>query len=147
MRLVQIDNGKVVNFAIGAEGQDIPDGWMLHDTAQIGWDIVDSIPVEPPKKPVEAYIPDLTFAQLLIGLVTVGWITEAEGEAWLIGTVPEAVNAVLSQLPAEQRFAAKARAVRPSIVKRDDPMVEALGQLQGKTKEELDQFFLTFAKV
>lgn len=89
----------------------------------------------------------LTFAQLLIGLVTEGWITAAEGEAWLVGTLPAQVTALIGTLPAEQQFAAKARAIRPSTILRLDPLVLALGAAQGKTPEELDQFFRTYAGV
>ena len=89
----------------------------------------------------------LTFAQLLIGLVTEAWITEAEGEAWLAGTLPAAVLALIATLPTEQQFPAKARALRPSEVLRLDPLVVALGAAQGKTPEELDTFFTTYAGV
>ena len=85
----------------------------------------------------------ITFAQMMIGLVTEGWITEAEGEAWLTGTPPAPVLGLIAQLPAEARFAAKARAVRPSIVLLSDPLVQALGALQGKTAE-LPEFFNTY---
>lgn len=103
---------------------------------------IAAIPPAPPPP-----VPNLTFAQLLIGLVSEGWITEAEGEAWLAGTVPAAVNALIGTLPASQRFAAKARAVRPSIVVRADPLVNALGAAQGKTAEQLDAFFTLYAQV
>lgn len=89
----------------------------------------------------------LTFAQLLIGLVSEGWLTAAEGEAWLIGTLPAQVTALIGTLPVEQQFAAKARAIRPSTILRLDPLVLALGAAQGKTPEELDQFFRTYAGV
>jgi hypothetical protein len=89
----------------------------------------------------------LSFAQMLIGLVTEAWITEAEGEAWLTGAVPAAVSALIGTLPANQRFAAKARAVRPSVVLRTDPLVIALATMQGKAAEELDAFFTTYAQV
>lgn len=89
----------------------------------------------------------LTFAQLLIGLVTETWITEAEGEAWLTGTLPFAVLTVIDSLPANQRFAAKARAMRPSEVLRNDPLVAAMGAAAGKTAAEIDAFFTTYAQV
>lgn len=97
--------------------------------------------------PPDPIIPNLTFAQLLIGLVTEGWITEAEGEAWLTGTLPAPVLSLIATLPAEQRFAAKARAITPSIVLRNDPLVASLGAAQGKTAEQLDTFFTTYAQV
>ena len=99
----------------------------------------------PPAPPV--IIPNLSFAQLLIGLVTEEWITEAEGEGWLVGTLPAPVLGVIATLPANQRFAAKARASRPSNVERADPLVGALASAEGKTPEELDEFFLTYSQV
>lgn len=92
-------------------------------------------------------IPNLTFAQLLIGLVSEGWITEQEGEAWLAGTLPAAVSGLIATLPANQRFVAKARASRPSEVVRSDSLVVALGAAQGKTSAELDTFFRTYSQV
>jgi hypothetical protein len=89
----------------------------------------------------------LSFAQMLIGLVSEQWITEAEGEAWLTGTLPAAVLGLISTLPANQRFAARARAVQPSVVMRNDPLVAALGAAQGKTAEQMDDFFRTYAQV
>ena len=146
MRIAKVEDGIVTQVLIYPDDQSIPDGWLDGTNANVDWEY-DGNNFIPKHKTVPVQIPDLTFAQLLIGLVTVGWIREEEGEAWLMGTVPDAVNAVLSQLPPEQRFAAKARAIRPSVVKRDDPLVEALGELQKKSKEELDEFFITFAKV
>lgn len=89
----------------------------------------------------------LSFAQLLIGLVTEQWITEADGEGWLTGTLPAAVTAVINSLPEGQRFAAKARALRPSEVLRADPLVAAMGLAAGKTEAEIDTFFRTYAQV
>jgi len=89
----------------------------------------------------------LSFAQLLIGLVTEAWITEAEGEAWLAGQLPAAVEALIASLPSQQRFAAKARAARPSIILRTDKLVIDMATAQGKEPEELDTFFTTYAAV
>ena len=87
----------------------------------------------------------LTFAQLLIGLVTEGWISEFEGEQWLQGTLPPQVTALIETLPQEQQFPAKAHAARPSVVLRLDPLVVAMGAAQNKTPEEIDQFFRTYS--
>jgi len=97
----------------------------------------------PPAPPV--IIPDLSFAQLLIGLVTEDWITEAEGGGWLVGTLPAPVLAVIGTLPANQRFAAKARAIRPSVIVRADPLVASLAAAESKTSAEIDTFFTTYA--
>lgn len=92
-------------------------------------------------------VPDLSFPQLLIGLVAEQWITEADGEAWLTGTLPAAVLGVISTLPVEMQFPAKARALRPSAIIRADPLVAALAASEGKTPEELDEFFFTYSQV
>jgi hypothetical protein len=92
-------------------------------------------------------VPNLSFAQLMIGLVSEGWITTAEGEAWLTGTLPAPVLALIATLPAGQQFPAKARALRPTIVERTDPLVSALGAAQGKTDAQLDTFFETYAVI
>lgn len=89
----------------------------------------------------------LTFAQLLIGLVAEGWISEADGDGWLAGTLPAPVLAVIGMLPLQARFPAKARAIRPSEVLRRDPLVEMLAAAQGKTPEQLDTFFATYSQV
>ena len=97
----------------------------------------------PPAPPV--VIPDLSFAQLLIGLVAEEWITEAEGGGWLAGTLPAPVLAVIATLPESQQFAAKARAIRPSVIVRADPLVGSLAAAEGKTPADIDAFFTTYA--
>lgn len=87
----------------------------------------------------------ISFAQLLIGLVAEAWITEAEGEAWLAGTLPSAVLALIGSLPQDQKFAAKARAIRPSVVLRSDPLVVSMGAAAGKTEADIDTFFRSYA--
>ena len=108
------------------------------------WDGLDWVELPPPPAPVPASI---TFAQLLIGLVTEQWITQYEGEAWLQGVLPAQVTALIETLPVEQQFPAKARAVRPSEVLRNDEFVVAMGAAQGKTPEQLDEFFRMYAGV
>ena len=97
--------------------------------------------------PPVAPVPNLSFAQLLIGLVAEQWITEADGNGWLTGTLPFAVLTVIDSLPEGQRFATKARALRPSEVLRNDPLVTAMGTAAGKTTAEIDTFFQTYAGV
>lgn len=99
---------------------------------------------EPPAPPV----PNLSFPQLLIGLVTEGWITTEEGRAWRDRVaLPAPVAELISKLPPEQQFAAETRTLAPSEVLRNDPLVVSLGEMQQKTPEELDQFFHTYAGV
>lgn len=129
-------------YAFEADGSQ--DAFIAPNLVQITDEEADAIRTTsaPP-----APIPDLSFAQLLIGLVTEAWITEAEGDAWLAGTLPTAVLLVIDGLPSDQRFAAKARALRPSQVLRSDPLVAAMGAAAGKTSAEIDTFFQTYAGV
>jgi len=116
--------------------------WIMASTPRLAAAIGQvPIPAPPPS------IPNLTFAQLMIGLVTEGWITEAEGIAWLAGTLPFAVSLVIDTLPVDQQFGAKARAIRPSEIIRADPLVGALATAEGKTSQEIDDFFLTYSAV
>lgn len=90
----------------------------------------------------------LSFAQLLIGLVAEGWITASDGRSWRDRTaLPAQVVALIASLPEDHRFAAETRALAPSEVFRLDPLVVALGSAQGKTPEEIDAFFQTYAAV
>lgn len=130
------------------ETQDIREGTptQTDGTWYKSWEVTNRSPEEiAQRKSEQRQGMRLSFAQLLIGLVTEGWITEAEGEAWLAGTLPAAVLALIDTLPAAQQFAAKARAARPSVVVRSDPLVTDLGAAQGKTAAELDAFFTTYA--
>lgn len=84
----------------------------------------------------------LSFAQLLIGLVTEGWITAAEGRSWRDRVaLPDPVVNLITSLPVEQQFAAETRAFAPSAILRLDPLVVGLGLHTGKTPEQIDEFF------
>lgn len=103
-------------------------------------------PAEPPAADPRATM-QMTFAQLLIGLVAMKWITKPEGVAWLDGTLPAAVSGLIATLPAADQFPALVRAKRPSVVQRLDGLVLALAALQGRSDEDMDAFFVTYAAV
>lgn len=103
--------------------------------------------VAPYNKAEACELIEITFAQLLIGLVAEGWITGDEGKLWLSGKPPAVVEQLISQLPEGQQFPAYARAVSPSVVKRSDPLVVALGEFSGKTAQDMDAFFDKYSKV
>jgi hypothetical protein len=148
MKKAEITNNTVVNI-IEVDPNNIPD-WCADwpeatEDAAIGGTCDGTTFTRPVI--VQPVPNSITFAQLLIGLVTETWITEAEGTAWLQGVLPAAVETLITSLPQEQQFIARARASRPSEVLRDDPLVVALGAAQGKTEEELDDFFITYSGV
>lgn len=130
-----------------ADWPDVPEG---NEDAEIGGGYSNGVFSPAPTPAItdaDRAKMSLSFAQLLIGLVTEAWITGAEGEAWLTGTLPAPVLSLVAGLPADQQFAAKARAIAPSIVMRNDSLVVSLGAAQGKTEAELDTFFKTYALV
>ena len=134
-----------------ASAQDVePHGREIHAAALAQGPAKYTPPPEP--TPAELLAAEraqmrLSFSQLLIGLVARGWITEAEGEAWLAGQLPQAVTDLISALPDQQRFAARARALRPAQIRRLDPLVIGLAEAEGRTEEELDGFFREFVEV
>lgn len=135
------DDGSFVAIVNGMPYHIQPDDPLFEAAQESGADA----PFEPAADFPDVAPQQLTFAQLLIGLVTEEWITEAEGEAWLAGTVPAAVSVLIATLPAGQRFAALARASRPSVVLRSDPLVNALAAAQDKSQADMDAFFTTYA--
>lgn len=89
--------------------------------------------------------PPLSFAQLLTGLVAMGWITEAEGMEWLKGVaLPAEITSLIAGLPAEVRFGTTARAMRMTQAERNDPLVDALATVRGIPPEDIDAFFLAY---
>lgn len=149
------NNGEVIDTVPVGGWAYFPNG-MAVSPAEAGWSYgpytIEVAPEPPAPTPEEALAAAragmrLTFAQLLIGLVTEEWITQAEGEAWLTGTPPADVLTLIAALPTEQQFPALARAVRPSEVLRLDPLVVAMASFEGKTPEEVDTFFTTYAMV
>ena len=147
MRVAEVVGGVVRNVVEvdPANRPSFTTGWPEAATAGPGWTYAGGT-FAPPAAPPAPVPQSITFAQMLIGLVTEQWITEAEGDAWLSGTVPAAVAALIAQLPEGQRFAARARAVRPSTVLRNDPLVLGLAEIEGKSAEQMNAFFSTYAR-
>lgn len=158
MKLADVSDGIVVNV-VQVSPESVPE-WAADwpelieaEGAGIGWswdgESFTPPPPEPEPDPEErrASMQPLTFLQLMIGLVAEEWISEAEGEDWVDGILPPAVEGAIAQLPAQEQFPAKARAKRFTIAERTDPLVAMLGQIEGKTPEELDAFFEQWTQV
>lgn len=127
-----LPNGDVVSPAYA--------GWSNE-----GYTLVEADPEPAPEPGPEPVPMSMSFAQLMIGLVAEQWITEDEGRLWLTGTLPPQVVSTISLIPAEQQFAATAKATRPSVVNRNDPLVQMMALAQGRSDAELDDFFRTYA--
>lgn len=105
---------------------------------------------EPPSNPGELMLEDLpnvSHAQIIAALIISEVITEAEGNAWIAGTLPAAVEAMIAQLPEEQQVIARLRAIRPTYVSPTDPMVGQLAIANGNTVRELIDIFLLAASL
>jgi len=105
----------------------------------------------PPPPPVPQ---ELSFAQLVVGLTEQGWITDTEADAWLAGNaLPAAVEAAIMSIPevledgSRPRLRAKARALRPSTIARDNELLIMMSHMQGATSEQLDEVFRVYARV
>ncbi|CAB5220443.1 hypothetical protein UFOVP233_77 [uncultured Caudovirales phage] len=146
-RYAIIEGGIVINIAMAGLEVATEQGWVLiPDDAAIGWTYDGSSFFAPPS-PLSSVPASISFAQLLTGLVAEQWISDAEGRAWLKGTLPQALLDLIDTLPAESQFGAVARATAPSEVLRLDPLVELLGAAQGKSAQEVDTFFQSCANL
>lgn len=144
-------DGDVIKPVYAGTQFSLPNGDVV-SPAYAGWSngeyaLVEA-PIEPAPEPGPEPVPvSMSFAQLMIGLVAEQWITEEEGRLWLTGTLPPQVISTISLIPAEQRFAATAKATRPSVVNRADPLVQMMALAQGRSDAELDDFFRAYASV
>jgi hypothetical protein len=150
--MLQLKQNDVVIQSVPAGAQfSLPNGDVV-SPAYAGWSngeyaLVEA-PIEPAPEPGPEPVPvSMSFAQLMIGLVAEQWITEEDGRLWLTGTLPPQVISTISLIPAEQRFAATAKATRPSVVNRADPLVQMMALAQGRSNAELDDFFRAYASV
>lgn len=141
--------------AVGGDvivGDEIPTGVdVLVATARkiISATVSPEVPTLTPEQQLEMErsTMQLSFAQMVIGAVAEGWITQADGEGWLAGVLPPTVLSTISLLQPEHQFAARAKASRPSYVARLDPLVGMMALAQGRSPAEIDAFFRTYAKV
>lgn len=90
----------------------------------------------------------LTPRQLLIGLATEGWISEAEAEQWSKGgDLPAAVEAMIGALPEAQRLAARITIHKMSVVDRGNALVSVLASQAGRSETAVDAFFAAYSSI
>lgn len=97
----------------------------------------------PPAAPAPAPAPDsISRLQLLLGMISAGLITPAEGVAAAAGAaIPAAVEAVFGSLPASEATSARIRWSAMTEVERANPLVAAVAMAAGKSPADIDQYF------
>jgi hypothetical protein len=137
---------------VGPDGTKFPAGWLRTlspaEIAAMGY-----LPYAPPTE-VPAVPQELSFSQFVVGLSEQDWITEAEASVWFAANgLPAAVEAVIAALPetapdgSKPQLRARARALRPSVIERNDPLLAMLAKKRGATSEQLDDFFRVYAYI
>lgn len=117
-------------IAIASEA--VSPGWILRDGA-----LVDPAPPAPSLVPQT--ISDRQFFQQL---AVQGIITQDEALAAIgPGTLPAALGALVSNLPAEQQFPASMLLKGAVQFERQHPMVAVLGQAFGWTSDQIDDLW------
>ena len=87
--------------------------------------------------PVPAEISDRQFFQQM---AIEGRITEQEAlDAVGSGVIPSAMDALIDQLPSEQRFAARMLVRGATTFRRDHPVTDLIGQLYGMSGDLIDE--------
>lgn len=122
--------------------------WIEHPEMRwVDGGLIDYTPPPPTDAERLAALPPVSHAQIIAALIDAEILTEAEGTAWITGTLPAAVEAMIATLPAEQRTIARLRAIRPSEVVPTDPLVTALALAQGKDEADLIDLFTMAASL
>lgn len=78
---------------------------------------------------------------LLIKANEFGWFTEAECVAWIGGTLPQDVSALIDTFPENERFKLRLSALRQETVPRETPLILAIMNLRGVTEEQMDSVY------
>lgn len=84
-------------------------------------------------------VPDsISFKQMILGFVAIGWATEAEAEAWRTGTLPAAIENIIGFMSAGDQLEARLRMTVADRIYRSDNIVDQFGSSQ-----DVDSFFIT----
>jgi hypothetical protein len=78
---------------------------------------------------------------LLIKANEFGWFTEAECVAWIGGTLPQDVSALIDTFPENERFKLRLSALRQETVPRETPLILAIMNLRGVTEDQMDSVY------
>lgn len=98
--------------------------------------------------PPEAIPDEISDRQFFQQMATEGRITQDEAlDAVGSGIIPAAMDALVEQLPENQRFAARMLIRGATTFRRTHPVTELIGQLYGMTGEQIDETWRKAAKL
>lgn len=112
---------------------------------------VDGFPilVDVPKPDMAAVRPfmKLTFSQLLVATVADEWMSEADGELWLAGTLPDFIQGFITELPVDQQFSTKVQMLKMTTISRLHSIIAKWAAALNKTDEEIDALFEKYSNI
>ena len=130
----------------------VPDGkrvvsksYVLENGVAVERVELEDVPVAVPRS--------VPFNKLVVGLVEDGWLTQAEGEAWLDGSLPTPVIGAIEAMSADQQFRARAKAKAMQEAERNDALLfaAAKAKMPKATDEEihaiLDDSFIRWSRI
>jgi len=124
----------------------------IHDTEQHGKEIFEAaskMNVTPFNGIITKIVPQtISRRQLLIGLTLDGYISSAEGiAAASVGTVPTILQNIINTLDTDSRIAAQITWASMTDASINDSLLNAALVSLGKTKTDLDDFFIKYSKI
>lgn len=144
-RYAQIDaNNRAIGYSDLTGEVDAPHMILIGDDDNLtGWRYengqwIEPQPVEPGPEPVS----DISDRQFFQALAIRGEITEAEAlDAVGPGIIPPAMDALIDQLPQDQRFAARMLIRGATRYERQHPIADLIRGLYGWSNEDADEFW------
>nr|DAU76361.1 MAG TPA: hypothetical protein [Caudoviricetes sp.] len=131
-----------------------PDGTVevpLKPGQDFDWIDGQWVSVPPPPAPVPQ---ELSLVQFIVGLTENGWITKDEAKNWLsVTSLPVVVENAIASLPttgpgnSDPHLRARARALRPSSIQRNNELLAMMAQIKGATDEQLDDLFRVYSQI
>ena len=120
------------------------DNEALFSAAQVlAGEMGDDLPFEP-APPEEDFLPAVSISdrQFFQQMANDGRITQQEAlDAVGSGVIPAAMDALIDQLPPEDRFAARMLVRGATMFLREHPVTVLIGQLYGMTGADIDQLW------
>lgn len=144
-RYAQLDaNNRAIGYSDLSGAVDAPNMILIGDDDDFtGWLYENGQWIEPePVEPQPNSVADISDSQFFQALALREEITEAEAlEAVGPGVIPPAMDALIDQLPQDQRFAARMLIRGATTYERQHPIADLIRSLYGWSIEDTDDFW------